>query len=211
MPSGKNATARAGPSWPESSRRSTTPRTRSALTISRLRLQRSAASAAVEAEDDRRDAVRQPDRDHAERPARVEREPHQRDVVQRVAELARRYCEVEPAEVGPAQELQGAPRRRCGQLELARLIEDRIGHRSGVSRRAALGSACDRDACADGRRPHAGDVWAVAVEGRAGGAALGRGARADARGTQESSRRSRTARTSTPTASTPGSVASSRR
>src|SRR5438034_534982 len=60
--------------------------------------------AAVEAKDERGDAVGEPDRHDPERPARHEREPHQRDVVEGVAELARHDREVEPPEVRPAQE-----------------------------------------------------------------------------------------------------------
>jgi hypothetical protein len=58
---------------------------------------------AVQAEDERRDAVGQTHRDDAERPAGVEREPHQCDVVERVAELAGRNREIEPPEVGPPE------------------------------------------------------------------------------------------------------------
>jgi hypothetical protein len=59
--------------------------------------------AAVEAEDQRRDAVGESDRDDAERPTGLEREPHQRDVVERVAELTREHGEVDPAEVTSAE------------------------------------------------------------------------------------------------------------
>ena len=89
----------------------------------------------MQAEDDGRDTVREPNRDHAKRAAGVEGEPHQRDVLQRVAQFARRHGDVEPAEVGAAEELDRSPPRRGGQFELAGLIEDRIGHGSGVSRR----------------------------------------------------------------------------
>ena len=58
----------------------------------------------MQPEEERGDAVGEPDGDDAERPARVEREPHQRDVVERVAELARRDGEEEPPEVGSAQQ-----------------------------------------------------------------------------------------------------------
>jgi len=65
--------------------------------------------------------------DDAEWPAGVEREPHQRDVVERVPEFARGDCEIQPPEVGPVEEVQRAGRRqRNAGLELARDIENRI-------------------------------------------------------------------------------------
>ena len=81
----------------------------------------------------RGDAVGEPDGDDAERAARVEREPHQRDVVKRVAELARRDREVEPPEVGTAQKSEGALGRRRRGLELARDVEDGIRHAAEYS------------------------------------------------------------------------------
>ena len=87
----------------------------------------------MQAEDDRRDAVGQPNGDDTERAARVEREPHQSDVVQAVAELARDDREIEPPEVGAAEELKGTTRLAAGAgLELTRDVEDRIGHRDRV-------------------------------------------------------------------------------
>jgi hypothetical protein len=66
----------------------------------------------VQAEDERRQAVGESNREHAARPAGLEGEPHQRDVLERVAELARRHRDVDAAEVAPAQQLERAPRRR---------------------------------------------------------------------------------------------------
>ena len=59
---------------------------------------------AVQAEDERGEAVGEPHGDDAERPAVLEREPHQRDVVERVAELADRDGGEERPEVAPPQE-----------------------------------------------------------------------------------------------------------
>ena len=56
--------------------------------------------AAVEAEHERRQAVGEPYRDDAERAAALECDPHQRDVVQRVAELAHGHGEIQRPEVG---------------------------------------------------------------------------------------------------------------
>jgi hypothetical protein len=73
---------------------------------------------AVEAECEGGDAVREPDRDHAERAAGRQGEPHQRDVLEGVAELARGNREVHAAEIAPAQEAErpfrgfGRPRDR---------------------------------------------------------------------------------------------------
>lgn len=44
------------------------------------------------------------DRDHSQRAAGLEREPHQRDVLERVSELADGDREIDTAEVPPAQE-----------------------------------------------------------------------------------------------------------
>ena len=81
----------------------------------------------MQAEDDRGDAVGETDGDDAERTTGVEREPHERDVVQRVAELACNHGEVQVTEVGAAKE----SKRRCRRLgrrrlELARDVEDGI-------------------------------------------------------------------------------------
>jgi len=85
------------------------------------------SQATVQAEDERRNAVREPHGDDPQRPAGVEREPHQRDVVERIAELARRDREVQPPEVGAAQEVQRpSGRRRHARLELARDVENRV-------------------------------------------------------------------------------------
>ena len=83
----------------------------------------------MEAEDERRDAVSQPDRDDAERAAGIERESHQRDVVQGVAELARGDGQVEAAKVVAAEERERSARRLGrDRLELARNVEDGVGH-----------------------------------------------------------------------------------
>ena len=83
----------------------------------------------MQPEDERRDAVGEPYGDDPERPAGVEREPHQRDVVQRVTELAGGDREEEPAEVAAPEQVQRLGRGRCGAgLELAGDVEDRIGH-----------------------------------------------------------------------------------
>jgi hypothetical protein len=82
----------------------------------------------VQAEDDRGDAVGQANGDDTEWPARVESEPHQRDVVQAVAELARDDREIEPTEIGAPEELERSTRLPAGaRLELTRNVEDGIG------------------------------------------------------------------------------------
>ncbi len=136
----------------------------------------------MQPEDERGDAVGESYGDHAERAARLEREPHQRDVVQRVAELARRDRQVEAAEVGPAQQRQRtSPGLRLGwQLQLARLIEDRIGHERRSVPMPGLESRCDRHLRADRRRPHARRRLGGRRRGRAGRSSLRRRARADA-------------------------------
>jgi hypothetical protein len=63
----------------------------------------------VEPEQQRRDAVRKPHGDDAERPACLQRDPHQRDVVEGVAELAGRDRQEQAPEVGPSQEAQRRP------------------------------------------------------------------------------------------------------
>ncbi len=64
--------------------------------------------AAVQAEKKRRDAVGEPDDEHACRARDLEGEPHERDVLERVAELAGRDRRVRQAEVPPAKEVEGA-------------------------------------------------------------------------------------------------------
>jgi hypothetical protein len=85
---------------------------------------------AMEAEDERGDAVREPDGDHPERPSRQQGRPHQCDVLERVAELARDDREVDATKPRPAEQCchPGARRRYRG---LTRLFGDgghRIGH-----------------------------------------------------------------------------------
>jgi hypothetical protein len=60
--------------------------------------------ASVEAEHQRRHAVGEADGDHAQRSARDEREPHERDVLERVTELADRDRRVCTPEVAAPQE-----------------------------------------------------------------------------------------------------------
>jgi hypothetical protein len=59
---------------------------------------------AVEAESERRDAVRKPDGQHAQRPAGDERVPHEREVLEGVAQLARRYREIHTPKVRPPKQ-----------------------------------------------------------------------------------------------------------
>lgn len=84
--------------------------------------------AAVQAEDERGDAVGESDRDDAERPARIEREPHQRDVVQRVAELARGDGEIHVPEFVPPEQLECASGTRRRRPQLVRDRGHGIGH-----------------------------------------------------------------------------------
>jgi len=85
--------------------------------------------AAVEPEEERRDAVREADGEHAERSGVHEREPHQCDVVERVPELADHHRGVRPAKVAPSQESQGALRRdRRGEFGLLGPAGERFGH-----------------------------------------------------------------------------------
>jgi hypothetical protein len=85
----------------------------------------------VKAEHERRDAVREPDCEHAERAGRHEREPHQRDVVERVAELADDDRRVRAPEVGALQKVERAPFGQ-GRVELfLRQRGDRICHGDG--------------------------------------------------------------------------------
>ena len=88
--------------------------------------------AAVEPEDECRHAVGEADGDHAERPAGDEREPHEGDVLERVAELADRDGGVGAPEVPPPQE-------RGGGLRSGRLIWKR-SRRLGADRVCHLGS-----------------------------------------------------------------------
>jgi hypothetical protein len=60
--------------------------------------------AAVQPEQERRHAVGQSDGDHPQWPARDEREPHQRDVLECVSELADGDGGVRAAEVSAAKE-----------------------------------------------------------------------------------------------------------
>ena len=59
---------------------------------------------AVETEEECGHAVGEPDRNHSQRAAGLEREPHQRDVLERVSELADGDRDIDTAEVPPAQE-----------------------------------------------------------------------------------------------------------
>ena len=141
------------------------PRTRSALDHQPLAAPAVGGEPAVQAEDDRGDAVREPHGDHPERPADVEREPHQRDVVQRVAELARGDGEVEAAEVGPPQQLARALPAAAALLELARDVEDRIGHRAPSISTGTTTRRVTATRALTGDDLSLEDVWAVAVEG----------------------------------------------
>ena len=169
--------------------------------------------AAVEAEDERGDAVREPDRDHAERAARDEREPHQRDVVQRVAELARarspRRAGGSPG-AGAGRALARAAAAEAARAAAPRGSRSRDRPRATQSAGARVLSVTVATACSlTGDDLTVEDVWAVAVEG--GRASLS-GARARARARRARGRRSTppTASASTRTASTPASAASSR-
>jgi hypothetical protein len=84
----------------------------------------------VEAEDERRHAVGQPDGQDAERPTRLEGEPHERDVLERVAELAGRHGDVDAAEVPPPEKPEGAALGRDGvNARLLGGVGHRVGHR----------------------------------------------------------------------------------
>jgi hypothetical protein len=69
--------------------------------MTRRRSRRSAISPRVQPEQERRHAVRQADREDAERPGRDQREPHQCDVMERVAELADDDRRIRPPEIAP--------------------------------------------------------------------------------------------------------------
>ena len=87
----------------------------------------------MEAEEERRHAVGEADGDDPERAAPIKREPHQGDVAEGVAELARGDRAEEDPEVAAAQQPEGRRAFRPGQLALARIVEDGIGHWSGLS------------------------------------------------------------------------------
>ena len=102
-------------------------------------------------------AVGEPHRDDPERPAVLEREPHQRDVVERVAELADRDRgeERRGSRGAGAARATGAP-GRLGELDLARDVEDRIGHLRRVCPLANMGANGHEEAAlASARRPSA--------------------------------------------------------
>jgi hypothetical protein len=83
----------------------------------------------VEPEHERRHAVRETDGDHAERAARDEREPHERDVLEGVTELADRDGRVGAAEVPPPQQRGGRlPSRRLLRKRRRQLGADRLCH-----------------------------------------------------------------------------------
>ena len=123
----------------------------------------------MKAEEERRDAVREPHRDDAEWAGRVQRDPHQGDVVEHVAELTGRDREEEVAEVLPAQKRDRALAGRHGLL-------GRIGHPRSLP---SLHSCRGRGACAHRRGPD--DRGRLGGGGRRRGrGALGRRARQDA-------------------------------
>ena len=92
----------------------------------------------MQAEQEGRHAVGDPDGDDAERAALLEADPHQRDVVERVAELAHRDGEVERAEVRAAQEPERAGPGGLCEPDLARDVEDRVGHDPSLPARALV-------------------------------------------------------------------------
>ena len=94
---------------------------------------------AVQAEDEGRHAVGQPDGDHPERSGRDEREPHERDVLEGVSELADGHRRVCPAEVA-APEKQHRSLRRGGCLghELLWNRGHGVGHERVVPGRPRL-------------------------------------------------------------------------
>ena len=98
---------------------------------------------AVQPEEERGHAVGEPNRDHAERPARDEREPHERDVLERVAELADRDRRVRPPKVAAPEE-RGRPLgpSRLSREQLFRSRGRRLGHARvlPVGERARLAS-----------------------------------------------------------------------
>jgi hypothetical protein len=75
-------------------------------------------------------AVRQPHGEDAQRSARLEGEPHERDVLECVPELARRDRDIHAPEVGAREQREGAPRRRDRvDTRLLGCVGDRVGHR----------------------------------------------------------------------------------
>ena len=93
---------------------------------------------AVQPEEERGHAVGEPNRDHAERPARDEREPHERDVLEGVAELADRDRRVRPPKVAAPEISAAAGRPSRGRTPCL----SRGGSSSGQSR--SQGSATRR-------------------------------------------------------------------
>ena len=164
--------------------------------------------AAVQAEEERRDAVGQAHRDHAAGAADVEREPHQGDVVERVAELARGDGEIHAPEVAAAQQVDcarssAAPTRaRAGRRRPDRT---RSSEYRGTTMR---GVTATRSLTGDDLRLE--DVWAVAVDGAPAGGLGDEARRAHARGARRGGARGARRAASTPTASTPGSAGSCR-
>src|SRR5262249_37741292 len=88
--------------------------------------------AAVEAEDERRHAVGEPHDQNAQRPARDERRPHQRDVLERIADLARAHREIDAPEARPPQQREraGGGRREGMWQRLLRRCSYGICHRN---------------------------------------------------------------------------------
>ena len=83
----------------------------------------------MEPENQRRDAVGEPHREDPERPAGLEGEPHEGDVLEGVPELARRDRHVDAPEVAPAQQREcAAGRRESVHARLLGRTRDRIGH-----------------------------------------------------------------------------------
>ena len=108
----------------------------------------------MQAEENRRDAVREADGHHTEGAAGVEREPHERDVVQRVAELAGGDGQEQTAKVWPAEQPERAVASRPRRFELARMSRTGSDTACAVSppRRENYTRDRDCDARADGRR-----------------------------------------------------------
>jgi hypothetical protein len=84
--------------------------------------------APVEAKKQCRDAVGEADGEHAQRPGRLEREPHERDVLKRVAELARDDGAVSEAKIPPAKKAERSATPTHG---LQPRLPGRSGKRSG--------------------------------------------------------------------------------
>ena len=134
--------------------------------------------AAVQPEDERGDAVGEPYGDDPERPAGVEREPHQRDVVQRVAELAGGDREVEPPEVAAPEKVQslavGGAAPGSSSRGMSRTGSD-ISNSESADQDLRL-AAVTATGALTGDDLSLEDVWAVAVERRPA-APLSEGAR----------------------------------